>query len=82
MANVVKSPFIDKITGKRYKRGDSYSHKSDKRIAFLIEEGFLDKEEVDPEFPKHTGGGWYELSNGEKVQGKEEAFLAEKKIGE
>lgn len=24
-------------------------------------------------YPKHTGGGWFELSNGEKVQGKEEA---------
>lgn len=24
-------------------------------------------------FPKSSGGGWYELSNGEKVQGKEEA---------
>lgn len=30
-------------------------------------------EEVTGEYPKHTGGGWYELSNGEKVQGKEEA---------
>lgn len=28
---------------------------------------------VPEKFPKHTGGGWYELSNGEKVQGKEEA---------
>jgi uncharacterized protein YwgA len=29
------------------------------------------------DYPKHTGGGWYELSNGEKVQGKEEADKAE-----
>lgn len=28
-------------------------------------------------YPIHTGGGWYELSNGEKVQGKEEAQQAE-----
>lgn len=28
-------------------------------------------------FPKHTGGGWYELSNGQKVQGKEAAKEAE-----
>ena len=33
---------------------------------------------VPEKFPKHTGGGWYELSNGEKVQGKEEAEKAEK----
>lgn len=29
------------------------------------------------EFPKHTGGGYYELSNGEKVQGKDAAIEAE-----
>lgn len=32
------------------------------------------------EFPKHTGGGWYELSNGEKVQGQEAAETAEAKL--
>ena len=34
------------------------------------------------EFPKHTGGGWYELSNGEKVQGKQEAKEQQKSVGE
>lgn len=29
--------------------------------------------EDEQDFPKHVGGGWYELSNGERVQGKEEA---------
>lgn len=44
-----------------------------------VNETNLDTEEADPaEFPKHTGGGWYELSNGEKVQGKEKAEKAEK----
>lgn len=32
---------------------------------------------VDEDFPKHVGGGWYELSNGERVQGKEEAIKKE-----
>ncbi|MGM0853080.1 MAG: hypothetical protein ACQEWI_10775 [Bacillota bacterium] len=32
------------------------------------------------EFPKHTGGPWYVLSNGEKIQGKEEAFAAEAEL--
>ncbi|WP_077621561.1 hypothetical protein [Sediminibacillus massiliensis] len=32
------------------------------------------------EFPKHTGGGWFELSNGEKIQGKEEALAAEEEL--
>lgn len=31
-------------------------------------------------FPTHTGGGWYELSNGEKVQGKDTAIEAEKAL--
>ena len=32
---------------------------------------------VKEQFPKHVGGGWYELSNGERVQGKEEALKEE-----
>jgi len=36
--------------------------------------------EVEQEYPKHTGGGWYELSNGEKIQGKEEAIAAEDEL--
>jgi hypothetical protein len=32
------------------------------------------------EFPKHTGGGYYELSNGEKVKGKGAAEKAEKAL--
>lgn len=32
-----------------------------------------EKETPTVKYPIHTGGGWYELSNGEKVQGKEEA---------
>ncbi|WP_245807758.1 hypothetical protein [Halobacillus massiliensis] len=32
------------------------------------------------EFPKHTGGGYFELSNGEKVKGKEAAVEAEKEL--
>ncbi|MEK5058642.1 hypothetical protein BK126_02985 [Paenibacillus sp. FSL H7-0326] len=33
-------------------------------------------------FPKHVGGGTFELSNGEKVKGKEEAIEAEKALKE
>lgn len=39
------------------------------------------KEALEPsDFPKATGGGWYTLSNGEKVQGKDEAIEAEKAL--
>lgn len=30
--------------------------------------------------PEHIGGGYYELSNGEKVRGKDEALKAEAEI--
>ncbi|WP_340014656.1 hypothetical protein [Paenibacillus sp. FSL K6-1318] len=33
-------------------------------------------------FPHHVGGGTYELSNGEKVKGKEEALAAESALKE
>jgi hypothetical protein len=32
------------------------------------------------EFPHHIGGGYYMLSNGEKLRGKEKANKAEKKL--
>jgi len=41
-------------------------------------EGFEQTE--NSEFPKHTGGGYYELSNGEKVKGKDAAIEAEKAL--
>lgn len=45
----------------------------------------LEAEEADgvpKEFPASLGGGHYELSNGEKVQGKEKAIEAEKALKE
>lgn len=51
---------------------------------FLIEEILEDEEDSTVEklypFPKHTGGGWYEISNGEKVQGKGNAEELERKL--
>lgn len=32
------------------------------------------------EFPKHAGGGWYDLSDGSRVQGKDDAIAAEKAL--
>ncbi|SIT91679.1 hypothetical protein [Edaphobacillus lindanitolerans] len=37
-------------------------------------------ESVTAEYPKHNGGGWYELSNGETVQGKTAAAKAEAEL--
>ncbi|WP_078434236.1 hypothetical protein [Metabacillus halosaccharovorans] len=93
MSYKVKIPFFDKADNlKPYNEGDSYSHDDEERIAFLIEKGHLEggvisedpkKETPEPdknEFPKHSGGAYYELSNGEKVKGKEEAFKAQKEL--
>ena len=43
--NKVKKAFIDKFTKKKYKKGDPYICKDEKRVAFLIAEGFLEKAE-------------------------------------
>ena len=47
-------------------------HKKEEVKEPVREEPVYVDEEVE-RYPKHIGGGWYELSNGEKVQGKEEA---------
>ena len=82
MANLVKKSFRDKNTKKVYRKGDSYSHADENRIAFLIERGFLGEKSKQPpkEEIKHVGGGWYQLSNGEKVKGKEAAVSAAKEL--
>ena len=33
-------------------------------------------------YPRHVGGGWYELSSGERVQGRDEATQAEAELDE
>ena len=46
MANKVIAAFRDKTdNGKLYKKGDTYSNADEKRIAFLVEKGFLAKAE-------------------------------------
>lgn len=34
------------------------------------------------EYPNHIGGGYYELSNGEKVKGKDEALNAQEALNQ
>lgn len=78
---LVKKRFKDKETKNIYNTGDPYGNENPERIAFLVDQGFLE-EKQSMEFPKHTGGGWFELSNGEKVKGKDEAAAAEADLGE
>lgn len=79
-AKVVRR-FRDKHTRKRYKVGDVYSHKDANRIEELQELNILERsKEPETQWPKHTGGGNYELSNGEKIKGKEDALKAQAEI--
>ncbi len=78
--NIIIRAFIDKNTLVGYSEGDTYESNDSERIAFLVEEGFLQENQKTSKFPKHVGGGWYELSNGDKVQGKDEAVEAEQSL--
>lgn len=79
--------FHDKETHKLHKKGQFYSHSDESRVDFLIDKGFLSEEskqtprkEDNSDYPNHVGGGYYELSNGEKVKGKEEAQKAQDEL--
>lgn len=77
---VIRS-FIDKKTKEPYNKGYIYESDDIERIKELQEKGFLKKVEIN-KYPKATGGGWYELSSGEKIQGEKEAIKAERKLGD
>lgn len=79
---VLKS-FLDKENNVIQKAGkiievteDRFEQINSVKVGLLIEVSEEDLEE-ESDFPKHTGGGWYKLSNGEKVKGKDEALKAE-----
>ncbi|RSL32663.1 hypothetical protein D7Z54_14535 [Salibacterium salarium] len=87
----VIKPFRDKNDPKkkRYAKGKTFEG-DEKRIAELVEKGFVSPKPIEEqsqkkppdesktEDVKHVGGGYYELPNGEKVKGKEEALKAAK----
>ena len=79
----VKIRFKDKFTKDIYPIGAEYVSDDESRVKYLQDEGYLDVEYISNDeniFPKHTGGGWYDLSNGEKVKGKDEATAAEEEL--
>ncbi|MFD2705461.1 hypothetical protein [Salibacterium lacus] len=87
MKRKVIRAFFDKTdANKPYSKGDTYSHSDGDRISFLAEKGFLEQKSKQPpspsegEYPKHAGGGYYKLSNGEKVNGKKEAEKAQAEL--
>lgn len=64
----------------------SKPHPETKKVYLFVKEDQSKKDiqkidgEKEEKFPQSTGGGWYLLSNGEKIQGKEEALAAEKAL--
>jgi hypothetical protein len=72
-------PFRDKETLDLFGVGDSYYTEDPERAKHLQQEGYLGEEvQVDSEedWPKHVGGGHYELPDGNKVKGKDNALKA------
>jgi hypothetical protein len=45
-----------------------------------INENLIEETEDTTVYPNHIGGGYYELSNGEKIKGKDEALKAEEAL--
>ncbi|ABJ09620.1 hypothetical protein [Bacillus phage 1] len=81
MAKVLKD-FKCKVTKRIYHAGDEYDGD---RLEELQKLGYVaasknPSEGDHTEWPKHVGGGVYELSNGDKVKGKEVALAAQAEI--
>ncbi|MBY6276148.1 MULTISPECIES: hypothetical protein [Bacillota] len=91
----VIKPFRDKYTGDLFGKGAEYFTEDEKRAKYLQEWGYIGKEikqendeesdeeiknEDDEDGLKHVGGGYYELPNGEKVKGKQNAIAELEKL--
>lgn len=59
-----------KSTGREHKIIEEYK----------VHKAVVKKSQVVNKYPIHEGAGWYVLSNGEKVRGKENALKQEKEI--
>ncbi len=82
--NIVSQAFRDKLTGDYHSVGSTYVSDDPKRINELEKLGYLNDGKVsDPKedvWPKWISGRNFELSNGEKVTGKDEAIEAQKAL--
>lgn len=77
-----KSGNISDVTERIYKRcqkDDEYECWTEDPYKSVPKE-VEDNAEPEKEYPVRTGGSWYLLSNGEKVQGKKEAIEAQKAL--
>lgn len=80
---LVTSDFYDAETGDLVKSGTTFEA-DEEREEVLRAANVIGKEAKtasdSEEWPKHVGGGTFELSNGERVKGKEVAEEAEEKL--
>jgi hypothetical protein len=78
MGYKVLKTFRDKESMNIIAAGTEFEIEDAKRSDELIGLGYLEGEVSDESnLPEHLGGGYYQLSNGEKVRGKEEAIQAQ-----
>ncbi|ETT46277.1 hypothetical protein BSK66_25535 [Paenibacillus odorifer] len=80
---LVTSDFYDAETGDLVKAGTTFEA-DEEREEVLRAANVIGKEAKtaadSEEWPKHVGGGTFELSNGERIKGKEAAEEAEEKL--
>ncbi|WP_342541041.1 hypothetical protein MHI39_08195 [Heyndrickxia sp. FSL K6-6286] len=85
MKHRVVQAFRDKNTKIHYAIGDFFESDDFERVIFLLNNNFLEKKKITINYdsesssneklePKHLGGGYFELPNGEKVKGKKNAL--------
>jgi hypothetical protein len=72
MPRVIKK-FKDKHTGTLYNVGASFNGEK-QRVAELTQKGILEPSQNVHAEPVHLGAGWYELADGTRVRGKENAY--------
>ncbi|MDR7870312.1 MAG: hypothetical protein RIN55_05600 [Tissierellaceae bacterium] len=78
----ILNSFSDKEFKKVLLEGETVEM-SEERVEYIISqnENLIEPlEEFNDVFPRHLGGGYYVLSNGEKIKGKEEAIKAEEEL--
>lgn len=86
MAYRVISRFTDRVTGHVYEENQIYHGDDAERLEELSTSKNSQKKPLirrvaeDVNELNHVGGGYYELSNGERVRGKEEALKAEQEL--
>ncbi|GIP38643.1 hypothetical protein J31TS4_19230 [Paenibacillus sp. J31TS4] len=88
----VKKEFIDKHSKEYFSEGSVYETENTERADELAKAGFISEEVMTKteaeqaeeaaleERLNHVGGGYFELPNGEKVRGRENAIEVLKKL--